>query len=648
MATPSIVSLSPASVKTGGDVTITIQGTNFTDPMYVYFDDIKVASTYLNATTIDVESPALPTNGVITVFVENASGEKSAGFVLYAYLDPSSPNFIRDNRYFDEDASYTVYGKWQFAQTPTFLQGGGGGGGPVDAWNIAGNNTLGPAVFGTLNANNVSLKANNQDFLIFEAATNRLDIVADSVQMTADGTGSFTAETLVLDALDAVGVGSISCPLTVVGNNDSVTNAVSIRSSVTKIDNLPSAIKSHVVFFDTVTKELSYGTEGSAGNAWLTSGSNVGPALEFGTSSADGFFFTVNGLHVGEVTAAGTFDWYENVNLSGSFFVSAIASCAINAAQITGTLILTAGTGFVLPPHPQKSSFLAAEGIVYIQGNEAVELKSVTSDVTISAPSGNLTLSAPLINKKITLGTGELLINTLPSASTANQLFYEPGTGAVSYGTATSGANLFLQHVVYKTVGSHVYTPSAGMKYVHVRCIGSGGAGGGCGGTEYAGSGGGAGGYAEVYLDAAAVGASQTVTIQAPGAGVVDANGGNGGSTSFGTLCVASGGQGGFKGTEVGGGNGGLGTVGSILSRGGFGYSSVATPTSYQSGRGGSSFYGSGGPQRVVTSGSPVGNGFSGDAWGAGGSGAAVLALAPFAGGDGAVGICEIIEYIEV
>jgi hypothetical protein len=107
---------------------------------------------------------------------------------------------------------------------------------------------------------------------------------------------------------------------------------------------------------------------------------------------------------------------------------------------------------------------------------------------------------------------------------------------------------------------SGVYTPSTGLTYATIECLGAGGGGGGAmstlatptgNGFVGGGGGGGGGGYSRSLLAAAIIGTAQIpITIGAGGtAGIAQgagmAHGGTGGTTSFGGLVTAQGGQGG-------------------------------------------------------------------------------------------------------
>ena len=91
--------------------------------------------------------------------------------------------------------------------------------------------------------------------------------------------------------------------------------------------------------------------------------------------------------------------------------------------------------------------------------------------------------------------------------------------------------------VLQNFITNGTYTPSKGMLFVKVTCVGGGAGGGGATAANVtAAGGGGSGGTAISSLSAVTVGASQTVTIGAGGAGGIGANtGAVGGDTSLGT-----------------------------------------------------------------------------------------------------------------
>lgn len=107
-----------------------------------------------------------------------------------------------------------------------------------------------------------------------------------------------------------------------------------------------------------------------------------------------------------------------------------------------------------------------------------------------------------------------------------------------------------LRNVVYITETAQ-YEKPAWLKFVRARGVAGGGGGGGVAatdsGTGAVAGGGSGGGYFEKKINAADLASSETVTIGAAGtAGTAGNNyGGNGGTTSFGAHCSATGGGGG-------------------------------------------------------------------------------------------------------
>src|SRR5262249_19108020 len=114
-------------------------------------------------------------------------------------------------------------------------------------------------------------------------------------------------------------------------------------------------------------------------------------------------------------------------------------------------------------------------------------------------------------------------------------------TGAGATGptgvTGSTGPNKNLQVKLTVFTASGTYTPMAGLAYALIECVGGGGGGGGLSITIlgwFGSGGGGSGGYSRKLSSAAAIGASQTVTIGAAGTAgaTTPTNGGAGGDTS--------------------------------------------------------------------------------------------------------------------
>lgn len=118
----------------------------------------------------------------------------------------------------------------------------------------------------------------------------------------------------------------------------------------------------------------------------------------------------------------------------------------------------------------------------------------------------------------------------------------------------------------YSSAGTYTYTKSGpDVRTLHVICVGGGG-----GARAYSECGGG-GGFTERVIDASGI-TSVTVTVGGGGAGGVYFGFSNdGGTSSFGGYCSATGGYGSSRNAQHNGGHGGLGYGGNINVHGGMG-----------------------------------------------------------------------------
>lgn len=206
--------------------------------------------------------------------------------------------------------------------------------------------------------------------------------------------------------------------------------------------------------------------------------------------------------------------------------------------------------------------------------------------------------------------------------------------------------------VVVESSGN--YTPPSMLRKLLIKCQAGGGGGGGTVATSpnqrASAAGGGGGGYSEKLVLASALATSEVMTIGAGGAGgVAGPNPGqDGGSSSFGAHCSATGGKGGAGGPASTGflstvsGNGGLGAGGDLNLPGMAGGSGlVVDGSSFGAGVGGSSMLG-----RDIFAPHRDAEGTPGYGFGAGGSGAANQASDPArAGGNGAPGVIVLMEF---
>jgi hypothetical protein len=212
----------------------------------------------------------------------------------------------------------------------------------------------------------------------------------------------------------------------------------------------------------------------------------------------------------------------------------------------------------------------------------------------------------------------------------------------------------------------YTYTKPVNLLYVIVELVGGGGAGGGSAGTATnfvsTGGGGGGGGYSKKVIQAASLGATETVTIGAGGTPLSAGSGGAGGVTSFGSHLQATGGTGGLNTVSddwayiARGGVGGVGSLGDINTTGGQGGTSTVNTIRSDgnndandnlrvySGPGGNSLLGGG----AYPVNGDNDNGVAATGYGGGGSGAASVDAdgTNNPGGAGAPGVVIITEYL--
>ena len=296
----------------------------------------------------------------------------------------------------------------------------------------------------------------------------------------------------------------------------------------------------------------------------------------------------------------------------------------------------------------------------------------------VSAVDGDTVRYVLIDGTDVELGTGVIggTVTTMTRTVTRSRIGGTAGTSKINLsGTAylaftvskndivtslnSQAGALNLSVVTQVFTSSGTYTPTTGMVYAIIECVGGGGGGGGVAGTSgdiFIAGGGGSGSYSRLVASAATIGASKTVTIGAAGAGgTAGANNGSaGGDTSVGSLCIGKGGGGG-RGASVSisnitGGAGGVAGTGGFTppgSPGEPGFYAIGTTILVGSGMGASSSFGGGAASAAVTDTTATAGVAAGANSGSGGSGAnAVNTASTAAGGSGAAGVVVVTEYV--
>ncbi len=265
----------------------------------------------------------------------------------------------------------------------------------------------------------------------------------------------------------------------------------------------------------------------------------------------------------------------------------------------------------------------------------------------LTVPNGGTGATTFTTNGAILLGNTTAAVTPLASVAVGSVLISNGVGAAPVWGNSAIGQQNF--------TASGTYTPTAGTSRIIVQMWGAGGAGGSC--TNVAGcasGGGGSGGYVEYYSTAPVSGA---VTLNAAGAAVAGATGGNGGTTTLvqgATTITANGGLGGvfIAGTAAikfatGGAGAAISTNGTVNGAGNPGANGMTSTvaTIGNTGAGGATSLGGGGVGvRYITAAAVVGVAAVANT-GSGGSGGGTGAATVAAGGAGALGRVIVWEF---
>lgn len=265
---------------------------------------------------------------------------------------------------------------------------------------------------------------------------------------------------------------------------------------------------------------------------------------------------------------------------------------------------------------------------------------------------------------------GELSVeatDVIDSSAGAGALAFSTGTAVRVMGHMPAIAALHLggmnKFKVFTSPGSSTWTNPGYISAILVECFGGGGGGAGSGAAAGTGSGGGAGGYSRRYIAASSLANSELVTVGSGGAGgsAAGAAGTAGANTTFGTspFLTACGGAAGLSGQSFDiarGGSGGTGTSGDLNVQGGDGGPSTNTGLATSgvtlsvsnrwAGRGGTSYFGSGGFGIAKSTTGNNATGACGKPYGSGGAGGVGTPLSGGAGGQGAPGAIIVWEFV--
>lgn len=408
-------------------------------------------------------------------------------------------------------------------------------------------------------------------------------------------------------------------------------------------------------------------------------------ALVFGTTPTIATP-VINGLATGTgVASAATASTIAtrdaNANLSGNNFLPGYATTATAA----GTTTLT-----VASPELQYFTGATTQTVTLpvtstlVLGQSWTIVNNSSGAVTVNSSGGNLVLTVAAGNT----GYFTVILTSGTTAASWSKTYVSSGAGtgtvtSVTCGTGLTGGTItttgtcdlttpvtranggtqsttgaFIKINVQTFTASGTYTPTTGMLYVEIDCVGGGGGSGGIAGNatfSQGSGGGGSGAHSYLFATAATIGASQTVTIGAAGtAGSAGANnGGAGGDTSLGTICIAKGGSGSLgvnlaidNGAAGGTIAGGAGTIIQSGEPGWPGDIVTGSGANALSGQGGGGFFGGGGRGLACSGSAGSGTGSVATNYGGGAGGACAGTVTNQAGNTGFAGFVMVKEYL--
>jgi hypothetical protein len=446
------------------------------------------------------------------------------------------------------------------------------------------------------------------------------------------------------------------------------TGSITIAGSGSTLTTQLTGLTNHAVQVGAGTASLTQLAVGSNGQV-LIGATTADPAFATLTSSDSSISFTtgantlslqVAGGSTTIKTITGNSGGAEspsagNFNIVGTGSITVAGTANTETVQLTGltnhNVLIGAGTATITKVAPSATS-----GIPLVS-NGASSDPSFTTAVVAGGGTGVVTMTtayAPVCAG--TTATGALQVAST-GLSTSGYILTSNGSSALPSFQAPAAATFSVVIQVFTSTGT--YTPTTGMLYCQIECVGGGGAGGGTDITSSVqnavGGGGGGGEYTTAIFSAATIGASKAVTIGAGGTAVSAGTGNTGGTTSVGaTLISAIGGTGGgtsgtivATGTATGGigGTGGTGATYAVPGQQGtYGWGQLGVID--VGGGGGNSLKGYGGTSTASAAGG-TNSGNPGQVYGGGGSGArSGISQSANVGAVGAAGIVIITEYI--
>lgn len=515
-----------------------------------------------------------------------------------------------------------------------------------------------PATSATLTIADGKTLTVNQDVTAAGTALSVMGRSANSTGAVADIAGTADQVLRVNTAGTALGFGTIATAG--LANNSATYAKIQQGTALSVLGVTGNATANLADIVGTTDQVLRVNTGGTAvGFGTIATGgitANAVTGAKFRQSVARSVVGVTGNVTADVADIQGTADQVLVVNGAGTALAfSTVATAGITANAVTDTKIRQG----------------VARSVIGVTGNSTANVADIqgTADQTLRINSAGTALAfgtLAILGGGTGATTNTAAFNALSPLTTQGDVLYRDGSNNVRLGPGTAGqflktlgaaanpawADTVSSVALQVFTGSGTYTPASGMLYCISFVLGAGGGGGGTAASAatvtQSGGGGGAGGLSIKLSTAAAIGASQAVTIGAAGSAGAASNsaGGNGGDTSLGAICIGKGGTGGGAGGTRTSSPGGVAGTGDIAATGSPGGAAVLTgaaaTTALSGGIGGSSPFGGGGVAVAIATGSAA------TGYGAGGSGGCDFSAGGArAGGAGTAGLVFVIEFIK-
>lgn len=328
------------------------------------------------------------------------------------------------------------------------------------AWLLGGNALPTPQTLSS--TGNVNLQSDAGDISL-------LAINPGAVAAVQGDTATFTGNVAQVTAVTGnLTLGSVAAAVDILAATEINLDSISV-----KMPSIASATAANVLYYDSTTKEVTYGAAPTAPAGWLTDGTNTGVGLLFGTNTSNGWSYQAAGIPFASVSTSGNTSYSGGLYANGIFEVHSpdpviiqtnLGSLQDLTVQADKDLYLTAQTGSFIGQATLNTLFfttatfntssadfvadasnnanvLAGSQLILRSNLSTFTLSSLASNGNIFARAGfldistlNVALPGPPVGDINITAQNRLLLEAFDS-----EVFITSNTGNVSLNNGVSG-----------------------------------------------------------------------------------------------------------------------------------------------------------------------------------------------------------------